>query len=154
MKKIIVYFSQSGNTKSLVEEIYKKLNYDVVRIEREKPYSSDYHECAYVEAKEEIDKRILPAIKKINVNFNNYDEILLFFPIWWYTIPMPVGTFIKELNGFSGNVMLFANSYTNDKQYMVNSLNDIKELNPSLRIKEGLFNKSIEEHLSILKEDE
>lgn len=67
---------------------------------------------------------------------------------------MPVGTFIKELNGFSGNVMLFANSYTNDKQYMINSLNDIKELNPSLRIKEGLFNKSIEEHLSILKEDE
>lgn len=154
MKKIIVYFSWSGNTKSLVEEIYKKLNYDVVRIEREKPYSSDYHECAYVEAKEEIDKRILPAIKKINVNFNNYDEILLFFPIWWYTIPMPVGTFIKNLHGFSGNVMLFANSYTNDKQYMVNSLNDIKELNPSLRIKEGLFNKSIEEHLSILKEDE
>ena len=97
MKTLIVYFSWSNNTKNLVEEINKKLHYDVIRIEKEHPYSSDYNQCAYVEAKEEVEKHIHPQIKELKVDVNNYDRILLFFPIWWYTFPMPVGTFIEQI---------------------------------------------------------
>ena len=46
MKTFIVYFSWSNNTKRLVEEVNKKFDFDVVRIEREIPYSNDYNECA------------------------------------------------------------------------------------------------------------
>ena len=97
MKNLIVYFSWSNNTKRLVEDLNKTFNFDIVRIFREVPYSEDYDTCAYKEAKEEVEKQIHPAIKKMNVDFNSYDNILLFFPIWWYTFPMPVGTFISEL---------------------------------------------------------
>ena len=153
MKKIIVYFSWSGNTLDLVSKIKDALKYDMVRIERKVPYSNDYHECAYVEAKEEIDKRILPEIKPLDINYNLYDEIILMFPIWWYTIPMCVGTFVKELKNYKGKVIICANSYTNDKQYMINSLNDIKKINPELNVVEGLFNKSALEHIKFLKEE-
>lgn len=153
MKKIIVYFSWSGNTLDLATKIKNALNYNMVRIERKIPYSKDYDECAYVEAKEEVDKKILPEIKPLNINFSNYDEIILMFPIWWYTIPMCVGTFIKELKNYKGKVIIFANSYTNDKQYMINSGNDIKRINPELNIVEGLFNKSVLDHINFLKED-
>ena len=151
MKSLIVYFSWSNNTKNLVESINKFLNFDVVRIEKEIPYSEDYNQCAYVEAKEEVDKNIHPAIKKMNINVNEYDRILLFFPIWWYTIPMPVATFVEEyLVNYKGEVLLFANSYTNDPQYTENSLRDLKEINGSINFKNALFNKSVREHLKYL----
>lgn len=153
MKRIIVYFSWSNNTKRLVEEIVKEEPMDVVRVERLIPYSKDYNQCAYVEAKEEIDQRIHPAIKKLNINFNDYDEILLFFPIWWYTFPMPIATFIEQLNGYKGQVVLFGNSYTNDPQYMENSIRDFKVINKNIKVSKGLFNKNVKAHIEYLRKE-
>ncbi len=155
MKRLIAYFSWSNNTKNLVEDITREIkDIDVIRIERLIPYSSDYNECAYHEAKDEVDNKIYPKIKKIDKNIKEYDEILLFFPIWWYTFPMPVGTFIKELKGYKGKVVLFANSYTNDAQYVTNSIMDFKNIDPNIKVSFGLFNKSVKEHIELLKKGE
>lgn len=154
MKSVIVYFSWSNNTKKLVEGINKQFNYDVVRIEKKVPYSDDYNECAYVEAKEEVDKNIHPEIKDLNINLNEYDEILLFFPIWWYTFPMPVATFIEKLKGYKGQIILFENSYTNDKQYVKNSLRDFKNIDSNLNVSQGLFNETVKEHIKFIESRE
>ncbi len=155
MKTLIAYFSWSNNTKKLIEEINENFDYDTLRIERKVPYSEDYNQCAYVEAKKEWKERELVEIKDIKLDINSYDRILLFFPIWWYTFPMPIGTFVKKnLEGYKGEVIVFANSYTNDRQYMANSLKDLMELNPKLDIKEGLLNKSAKEHVSLIKKEE
>ena len=152
MKTLIAYFSWSGNTKKIIEEISKNAKYDTIRIKRKVPYPLDYNQCAYIVAKNEWKKRTLPEIENINVDMNSYERILLFFPIWWYTFPMPVGTFVKEnLKGYKGDVVIFANSYTNDPKYMINSFDDLKKLNPGLNLKKGLLNKSIEEHISFIK---
>lgn len=152
MKKLIAYFSWSGNTEKLVSSINKELNIDTIRIERKIPYSENYEECAYKEAKEEVVKKIHPLIKELGVNPFDYGEILLFFPIWWYTFPMPIGTFLETLKGYDGKIILFANSYTNDPQYMVNSLKDAKEIDSSLHFAEGLFNRPVSEHINYIKE--
>lgn len=152
MKSLIAYFSWSNNTKRLVETINEDLKLDVVRIERETPYSTDYNQCAYVEAKNEVEKRSHPSIRKIDTDLTRYDKILLFFPIWWYTIPMPVATFLEQyLKDYKGKIIVFANSYTNDPKYMVNSLKDLRSINPNLVIDEGLFNKSAVEHINFIK---
>lgn len=151
MKTLIAYFSWSNNTKRLIERVNTEFNYDVVRVEREVPYSEDYNTCAYVEAKEEVEKRLTPEIKSINLDFNSYDKILLFFPIWWYTFPMPIATFIKNLKGFKGEVVVFANSYTNDPQYMSNSMRDLKNIDDKITFKEGLFNKDAKSHVEFIK---
>lgn len=78
MKTLIAYFSWSNNTKKLVDKINEKKKYDVIRIERAIPYSDDYDICAYKEAKEEVNKKIHPAIKPLDIDFGNYDQILLF----------------------------------------------------------------------------
>ncbi len=150
MKNLIVYFSWSGNTDKLVKEVNKSFNFDVVRVERKEPYSSDYNTCAYVEAKEEWEKKIYPPIKDLKIDFAKYDKILLFFPIWWYTFPMPIATFVQHLKGYKGEVLVFANSYTNDYQYMKNSLKDLKQLDGNLAFKEGLLNKSVKEHIEFV----
>ena len=115
------------------------------------PYSEDYNTCAYVEAKDEVEKRLTPEIKSINLDFNCYDKILLFFPIWWYTFPMPIATFIKNLKGFKGEVFVFANSYTNDPQYMLNSMRDLKNIDDKISFKQGLFNKDAKSHVEFIK---
>lgn len=151
MKTLIAYFSWSNNTRNLVEQINKSKGYDIYRIERKKPYSTDYNYLAYTEAKNEVDKNIHPEINAIPSDINDYDRILLFFPIWWYTIPMPVASFVEKLKGYKGEIVVFGNSFTNDYQYMKNSISDLKKANPSLDYKEGLFNKSVQEHLDFLK---
>ena len=52
MKTLIAYFSWSGNTVQIAEKLARKTKGDLFRIEREIPYSTDYHTCAYKEAKE------------------------------------------------------------------------------------------------------
>ena len=150
MRTLIAYFSWSGNTKKLVDGIREKLDCDVARIERAVPYSDDYHTCAYVEAKKEAREKVFPEIAPINANFNEYDRILLFFPIWWYTYPMPVATFARLIQNFNGEVFVFANSYTNDPMYMANSMRDLKSVAPRVKFSQGLFNKSLREHIYYL----
>lgn len=151
MKTLIIYFSWSNNTKNLVEELNKKFNFDVIRLERKTPYSNDYNTCAYVEAKDEWENRIHPEIKELGVDVNKYDAILLFFPIWWYTIPMPVGSLIEKLEGYKGKIILFENSYTNDAKYAETSMKDVKEINKNLNVLQGLFNKSVKEHIEFIE---
>lgn len=154
MKKAIFYFSWSNNTRKLVQGIQKEIpDIDVYRIERKVPYSSDYEECAYHQAKEEAEKNIHPEIRELKADFSQYDEILLFFPIWWYTFPMPVGTFLLKHKDYRGKVLLFANSYTNDPQYMQNSLRDAEALAPDVAFKEGLLNRTLKDHIEFIKED-
>ncbi len=151
MKNLIIYFSWSGNTDRLVKETNKHFGFDVVRIERKQPYSKDYNTCAYVEAKQEWQERVHPEIVGLNKDVNKYDRILLFFPIWWYTFPMPVATLIEKLKGYKGEVVLFENSYTNDPQYAKNSLADFKKIDKNIDVKQGLFNKSASEHIKYIE---
>lgn len=148
--RIFIYFSWSNNTKKIVDAVSAAVKGDVVRLERKTPYSTDYNTCAYVEAKEEYEKKIHPEIKDLNIDFSKYDEIDLFFPIWWYTFPMPVGTLIEKLKGYQGKIVVFANSYTNDYTYMTNSLRDLRLIDPNINFGKGLLNKSVKAHIEYL----
>lgn len=151
MKNLIAYFSWSGNTEKLVNEINAKFGFDEIKIERAVPYSYDYDTCAYVEAKGEWENRIRPAIKDPNIDIQGYDRVFLFFPIWWYTFPMPVASFIETLKGFKGEIIIFENSYTNDVKYVDNSMNDFLKLDANLNVKQGLFNKNSETHIRFIE---
>ena len=54
-------------------------------------------------------------------------------------------------NNYKGEVILFSNSYTNDIQYVKNSYNDALQLNSNINFKNGLFNKSINDHIDFIK---
>lgn len=58
---------------------------------------------------------------------------------------------IKMLNGYKGEIVMFENSYTNDPKYVENSLNDFKAIDSTLNMKQGLFNKSVAEHIEYIK---
>lgn len=76
MKKAIVYYSYSGNTKSIVDMIKEKVDVDVYEIKPKTPYSTVYDEVVDL-GQDEVNNNTLREIEDININLDNYDTIIL-----------------------------------------------------------------------------
>lgn len=84
-----------GNTAKMVSWIQHKGGGDLFSIKVTEPYSSDYDECLDRAADEKA-QNARPALVNHIENMDDYDVIFLGYPNWWYTVPMPVLTFIEE----------------------------------------------------------
>lgn len=104
MKRLIVFYSYTNHTRMIAKRIQEKLNCDIVEIEGVVPYSSNYQEVVDEEERN-MELKSTPKIKPLNVNINDYDEIILGTPVWWYTMVPVVRTFLKEYN-LTGKVVV------------------------------------------------
>ena len=80
-KKIVIYFSYTGNTRKIAEKIKNDLDCDILEIKPKVPYSTDYQTVVDEEQRMEGSNHT-PEINKINVNLDNYDTIILGTPVW------------------------------------------------------------------------
>lgn len=96
-KILIAYFSWSGNTKAVAEEIHRQVGGELVEIVPETAYPSSYN-ATVDKAKQEQQTNARPAVKTKMPNFAQYDMVFLGYPNWWGSYPMPVATFIEGLN--------------------------------------------------------
>ncbi len=81
-KILVAYFSWSGTSERIANNIIEQTGADSFRIERETPYSDNYNEVAYGEAKDEADNNARPPIKNPLASVEQYDRIVLCYPIW------------------------------------------------------------------------
>ena len=130
MKTLIVYFSATGNTKAAAQKLAKEFNADLYEITPEVPYTSadlDWRDKTSRSTIEMQDKTSRPAIKGKCENIADYDTVWIGFPVWWYTAPTIVNTFIEahDLSGKTLNV--FATSGGSDVK---DSYNDLKKAYP------------------------
>lgn len=154
MNTLIAWFSWSGNTRDIAERIARKTRGELFRIEREVPYSTDYSICAYREAREEADRQLRPAIQGPLPEIADYDAVIIAFPIWWYTMPAPVKTFLERWPDWHGKrLYVFANSYTNDRRQFANALVAAMECANGADVRPGLYNKDIDKLCSWVKEN-
>ena len=107
MKKLLVYYSYSGNTKKIADMIQEKIDCDVAVLDPVIPYSDDY-QTVVDQAEEDIMSNFKPEIKPLNIDINNYDTIILGTPVWWYTYASPVRTFLNKYDLHEKNVIAFA----------------------------------------------
>ena len=128
-KKIVVYYSYTGHTKMIAESIQKKLGCDILEIKPSKPYSSDYQTVVDEEQNNESAKKT-PEIEKINVDLNNYDEIIIGSPVWWYTIAPVIRTFLKE-NDLSNKII---KPYATNAGWLGRTFQEIKNLCPNSKV--------------------
>lgn len=103
-KTLIVFYSWGGTTRGIAREIQKKLNCDIFEIELVHPYSTDYN-TVLDEAQRDQRKQARPQIKGKVGNFSKYDTILLGYPNWWASIPMPIATFLESYD-FDGKTVI------------------------------------------------
>ena len=105
MSKILVaYFSWGGKTKALARAVAVKSGADLFQIKTIKDYSRMYL-MAIAEAKMEHIKNEHPAIMGKPADFGQYDTVMIGFPIWWYTCPNAILTFLEE-NDFKGKTII------------------------------------------------
>ena len=133
MKGLITYFSASGVTKNTANNLASILNYDVKEIEPEIEYTNDDLNWMNKESrssKEMADKSSRPSIIN-NIDVNDYDTVLIGFPIWWYTAPTIINTFIESVNLENKKIYLFA---TSGGSSIDKALNDLKNTYPNLNI--------------------
>lgn len=100
-RSLVVYFSVSGNTRIIAEEIKMATGADIVEIEPLVPYKEGYNELVK-KAKREIADGYRPEIVPIDIS--GYDTIFVGTPNWWSTLAPPVSTFL-EGNDFSGKTV-------------------------------------------------
>ncbi len=105
---LVVYFSCTGTTKGLAEAVAEELNADLYEIVPEEPYTSedlDYHDDNSRSTKEMDDPSSRPAISGSVENMEQYDRIILGYPIWWGEAPRIVSTFVESYD-FSGKTII------------------------------------------------
>jgi flavodoxin len=97
VKALVVYYSQTSNTKTVAEEIASLLRADIKEIQAVKPYDGDFQATISRSMKDRQDG-VKPEIKPLNVDFSKYDVIFLGYPIWFGTYAPPVDTFLDQVD--------------------------------------------------------
>ena len=136
-KVLVVYFSQGGNTQKLAKLISDKVGGDFVRIETVQTYpnpETNYNELADM-AKKERDNDERPELKDLDINLDDYDTIFVGYPIWWYTLPMPMYTFFDTYD-FSEKTIVPFN--THEGSGNGGTYETIKDFEPKATVLNGL----------------
>ena len=145
-KVLVAYFSRSGNTQTVAENIIKsltenmKITPDVFKIEVSDSYPDDYNQTT-ARAKKEQEDNARPALLTHVQDMSQYDIILLGYPIWWGTLPMSLFTFLEEYD-FSGKRVITFN--THEGSGRGRSIDDIKTLIPNANVESGFVVRGTE----------
>ena len=132
-KVLVAYFSWSGNTKYAAQYIAKKVGADEFEIITEKAYPTEYQPCTEV-AKAEKEANARPAIKGKVENMEQYDVVFIGAPVWWYTGPMAIYTFMEQYDLKGKTVIPFCTAYSGPSQ----TLKDIVKSTPDSDHRDGI----------------
>ena len=117
MKTLVAYFSATGTTEAVAKDLADVAGATLYEIKPEVKYTAadlDWRNKQSRSSVEMADKSSRPAIVKDLEDADSYDVIYIGFPIWWYTAPTIINTFI-ETYGFAGKtVIFFATSGSSD----------------------------------------
>lgn len=127
-KRLVAYFSASGVTKKAAELIASAAGADLYEIRPKTPYSRadlDWMDKNSRSSREMKDKKYRPELADTELSVQEYDEVLLGFPIWWYVAPTIINTFLEAYDFSGKRITLFATSGGSGFG------NTVKELQPS-----------------------
>ncbi|MBC5647707.1 flavodoxin [Christensenella tenuis] len=131
---LIVYFSWSGNTQAVANEIQTQTGADVFEIVPEEPYTDDYDALLDI-AQEEQQNDARPAIAGNIENIENYEVIYLGFPNWWGDMPMILYSFLDDYD-LSGKTI--APFVTSGGSGFSGTISVIENMEPGATVLEGL----------------
>ena len=135
MNKILTaYFSHSGNTRQIANQIHKSAGGDIFEIQSVKQYPYDY-DAVVQEAKQELNSGNKPALKTKIENIGKYDLVIIGYPIWWSTFPAPVKTFLSNYDFSKKTIVPFC---THEGSGLGRSVTDIANLCPKSILLEGV----------------
>ena len=132
-KTLVLYYSQTSNTKLVADEIAKRLDADIEEIKAVSPYDGDFMQTIE-RCMQERQEGILPDIQPIKSDISKYEVIFIGYPIWFGTYAPPVITFLKNVDLSGKKIVPFC---TFGSGGLESSVNDLKEAQPNAEILRG-----------------
>ena len=103
-KMLVLYYSETGTTKTVAQELQRQLGADIESIEAVEPYSGNFQETIQRSSRERESGQT-PALKPLKKKIADYDIIFLGYPIWFGTYAMPIATLVKQQD-FAGKTIV------------------------------------------------
>ena len=131
-KTLVTYFSATGSTKRLAEKFANILDADTFEIKPEVKYTDNdlkWPSRNNRSAMEMKNKKFRPLVLNKLENAEDYNKILLGFPVWYNTAPTIVNSFIEENDLDGKNVYVFA---TSGATSVDKSFKDLKKSYPDI----------------------
>lgn len=136
-KTLVAYFSASGTTKRVAERLADAIGADTYEIRPAVAYTradlnwQDKHSRSSVEMN---DPSARPALADTDADIASHDRILLGFPVWWYTAPAIIRTFLESYDFSGKEIILFA---TSGGSGLGKTANDLASFCPGASIRNG-----------------
>ena len=137
-KKLVAYFTGSGQTQTAATKISQLLKCDIYEIKPKIKYTTkdldwdDTNSRSTVECK---DRNCRPELADKNANIASYDTILIGFPVWWYTAPSIINTFIESVDLTGKTIKAFC---TSGGSGIDKCVSDLKVAYPELDFAKGM----------------
>ena len=112
-KVLVAYFSASGVTARVAENLAAAAGADLYEIKPAIPYSRADLDWTNKQSRSSVEMRdhsSRPAIADTDANIAAYDTVFIGFPIWWYIAPTVINTFLETYDFSGKKVVLFATS--------------------------------------------
>ena len=132
-KVLVLYYSQTSNTKTVATEIATRLNADIEEIALVEPYDTAF-QATIERCKADREKGILPEIKPLKSNVADYDWIFIGYPIWFGTYAPPIATLLDQVDLSDKWVVPFC---TFGSGGLESSMKDLTEKQPNAKILPG-----------------
>lgn len=110
-KTLVAYFSATGTTKRVAQKLAKAAGADLYEIEPAQPYTAADLDWTNKQSRSSVEMKDLksrPAIANKVEDMKKYEIIYVGFPIWWYTAPTIINTFIESYDLKGKTVIPFA----------------------------------------------
>ena len=124
---LVAYFSATGTTKRVAQNLAKATGGDLYEIRPVKAYTNadlNWHDSNSRTSVEMNDPKSRPEIVTGDLSVENYDTIYLGFPIWWGTAPKVVHTFLEKYDFSDKKIIIFA---TSGSSGLGNTANTLKQ---------------------------
>ena len=132
-KVLVLYYSQTSNTKTVAQEIANKLGADMEEIVAVNPYDGDF-QATIARCNEEREQGITPEIKPIVANLADYETIFIGYPVWYGTYAPPMGAFLKQADLSGKKIVPFC---TFGSGGLDSSVKDLAKAQPNAEILSG-----------------
>jgi flavodoxin len=130
---LVAYFSWSGNTREIADQIHHLVGGDIFEIKPSRDYPVNYNSVLDM-AKQEIRSGIKPELKDKPASIEAYSNIFIGYPNWWNTFPAPVATFLSEYDFTGKTIFPFC---THGGGGFGHSVSDIRKQCPSTEVSDG-----------------
>lgn len=132
-KVLVLYYSQTSNTKAVAEMIADKLGADIEEVVAVNPYDGDFN-ATIERCMREREDGVTPEIQPLKADISKYDVIFIGYPVWFGTFAPPIITMLDRIDLSGKQVVPFC---TFGSGGLESSVKDLVAKQPNAEILEG-----------------